>query len=344
MLQWSSAAAPPILQRPTATRLLLQLDAVAADRGDLSLAVSDRGSGDAIARLERELASLRATTERCRRAKRLSRTSLEGGVANAHGSKHYAGVGGRATRALFEAVHEVDSALESLLARPSPSSAAPRSPAFSPVSSPEILVRVRDGEVTIRPIAGTRPRGKTGAEDVANRDSLLADPKERAEHLMLLDLGRNDVGRAAQAGSVRVTDSYTVEFYSHVMHIVSNVVGRLADDKDALDALFAGFPAGTVSGAPKVRACQIIAELEPERRGAYAGGVGYFSPDGSMDSCIVLRTAVVKDGTIHVQAGAGIVADSDPAYEQRECEAKAGAMLAAAKDAVARADEGNFGQ
>ena len=161
-------------------------------------------------------------------------------------------------------------------------------------SSPEILVRVRNDEVTIRPIAGTRPRGKTRAEDAANRDSLLADPKERAEHLMLLDLGRNDVGRAATAGSVRVTDSYTVEFYSHVMHIVSNVVGRLGEDKDALDALFAGFPAGTVSGAPKVRACQIIAELEPERRGAYAGGVGYFSPDGSMDSCIVLRTAVVR--------------------------------------------------
>ncbi len=218
-------------------------------------------------------------------------------------------------------------------------------PGFSLIgSSPEILVRVRDGEVTIRPIAGTRPRGRTGAEDAANRDSLLADPKERAEHLMLLDLGRNDVGRAASAGSVRVTDSYTVEFYSHVMHIVSNVVGRLGDDKDALDALFAGFPAGTVSGAPKVRACQIIAELEPERRGAYAGGVGYFSPDGSMDSCIVLRTAVVKDGTIHVQAGAGIVADSDPAYEQRECEAKAGAMLAAARDAVARAGAGGFGQ
>ena len=218
-------------------------------------------------------------------------------------------------------------------------------PGFSLIgSSPEILVRVRNDEVTIRPIAGTRPRGKTRAEDAANRDSLLADPKERAEHLMLLDLGRNDVGRASTAGSVRVTDSYTVEFYSHVMHIVSNVVGRLGEDKDALDALFAGFPAGTVSGAPKVRACQIIAELEPERRGAYAGGVGYFSPDGSMDSCIVLRTAVVKDGTIHVQAGAGIVADSDPAYEQRECEAKAGAMLAAARDAVARAGEGRFGQ
>ncbi|PZO90492.1 MAG: anthranilate synthase component I [Sphingomonas sanxanigenens] len=211
-------------------------------------------------------------------------------------------------------------------------------------SSPEILVRARDEEVTIRPIAGTRPRGRTAAEDVANRDSLLADPKERAEHLMLLDLGRNDVGRVAAAGSVRVTDSYTIEFYSHVMHIVSNVVGRIAPGKDALDALFAGFPAGTVSGAPKVRACQIIAELEPETRGAYAGGVGYFSPDGSMDSCIVLRTAVVKDGVMHVQAGAGIVADSDPAAEQRECEAKAGALFAAAREAVARAGEAGFGQ
>ncbi|MEH3159200.1 MAG: anthranilate synthase component I [Sphingomonas taxi] len=211
-------------------------------------------------------------------------------------------------------------------------------------SSPEILVRVRDGQVTIRPIAGTRPRGKTAAEDEANRESLLADPKERAEHLMLLDLGRNDVGRTAAPGSVRVTASYGIELYSHVMHIVSNVVGDLSPSADAIDALFAGFPAGTVSGAPKVRACQIIAELEPERRGAYAGGVGYFSPDGSMDSCIVLRTAVVKDGTIHAQAGAGIVADSVPAYEQRECEAKAGAILAAAREAVARAAEGGFGQ
>lgn len=211
-------------------------------------------------------------------------------------------------------------------------------------SSPEILVRVRDGEVTIRPIAGTRPRGKTSAEDEANRTSLLADPKERAEHLMLLDLGRNDTGRVAQAGTVKVTDSYTVEFYSHVMHIVSNVVGRLRPDADALDALFAGFPAGTVSGAPKVRACEIIAELERDQRGPYAGGVGYFSPDGSMDSCIVLRTAIVKDGTMHVTAGAGIVADSDPAYEQRECEAKAGALFAAAREAVARATEPGFGQ
>jgi anthranilate synthase component 1 len=211
-------------------------------------------------------------------------------------------------------------------------------------SSPEILVRARDGEITIRPIAGTRPRGKTAAEDEANRTSLLADPKERAEHLMLLDLGRNDVGRAAEAGSVRVTDSYTVEYYSHVMHIVSNVVGRLAPGSDALDALFAGFPAGTVSGAPKVRACQIIAELEQETRGPYAGGVGYFSPDGSMDSCIVLRTALVKDGVMHVQAGAGIVADSDPAYEQRECEAKSGALFAAAREAIARASEPGYGQ
>ncbi|MES2988914.1 MAG: chorismate-binding protein [Pseudomonadota bacterium] len=211
-------------------------------------------------------------------------------------------------------------------------------------SSPEILVRARDGEVTIRPIAGTRPRGKTAAEDAENRDSLLADPKERAEHLMLLDLGRNDVGRAAEAGSVRVTDSYAVEFYSHVMHIVSNVVGKLKAGSDALDALFAGFPAGTVSGAPKVRACEIIAELEPETRGPYAGGVGYFSPDGSMDSCIVLRTALVKDGVMHVQAGAGIVADSVPEYEQRECEAKAGALFAAAREAVSRASEPGFGQ
>ncbi len=211
-------------------------------------------------------------------------------------------------------------------------------------SSPEILVRVRDGEITIRPIAGTRPRGRTASEDEANRASLLADPKERAEHLMLLDLGRNDTGRVAEAGSVRVTDSYTVEFYSHVMHIVSNVVGRLSPRHDAIDALFAGFPAGTVSGAPKVRACQIIAELEPEKRGAYAGGVGYFSPDGSMDSCIVLRTAIVKDGTMHVQAGAGIVADSDPVYEQRECEAKAGALLAAAREAIRRAGDVGYGQ
>ncbi|WP_341712000.1 anthranilate synthase component I [Erythrobacter sp.] len=218
-------------------------------------------------------------------------------------------------------------------------------PGFAVVgSSPEILVRVRDGEVTIRPIAGTRPRGATLAEDRLAEQSLLADPKERAEHLMLLDLGRNDVGRVAESGTVTVTESFTVERYSHVMHIVSNVVGRLASDKDALEALFAGFPAGTVSGAPKIRACEIIAELEPATRGPYAGGVGYFAPDGSVDSCIVLRTAVIKDGTMHVQAGAGIVADSEPAYEQRECEAKAGALLAAAREAVRLAQEPGFGQ
>ena len=200
-------------------------------------------------------------------------------------------------------------------------------------SSPEILVRVRGGEVTIRPIAGTRPRGADALDDKRNEAELLADPKERAEHLMLLDLGRNDVGRVARGDSVRVTDSYSVERYSHVMHIVSNVVGQLAPGRDAIDALFAGFPAGTVSGAPKLRACQIICELEAERRGAYAGGVGYFAPDGGLDSCIVLRTAVVKDDLMHVQAGAGIVADSDPDLEQAECEAKAGALLAAARAA-----------
>ena len=212
-------------------------------------------------------------------------------------------------------------------------------------SSPEILVRVRDGEVTIRPIAGTRPRGASPEQDRTNEAELLADPKERAEHLMLLDLGRNDVGRVAETGTVKVTESFTVERYSHVMHIVSNVVGRLdTANHDAIDAVFAGFPAGTVSGAPKVRAAEIIAELEPETRGAYAGGVGYFAPDGNLDSCIVLRTGVVKDGMLHVQAGAGIVADSDPAYEQRECEAKAGALIAAAREAVRVASEAGFGQ
>jgi anthranilate synthase component 1 len=218
-------------------------------------------------------------------------------------------------------------------------------PGFAVIgSSPEILVRARDGEVSIRPIAGTRPRGATDAEDEANRLSLLADPKERAEHLMLLDLGRNDVGRVAEGGSVRVTESFAVERYSHVMHLVSNVTGRQRAGTDAIDALLAGFPAGTVSGAPKVRAMEIIAELEPEKRGPYAGGVGYFAPDGGMDSCIILRTAVVRDGVMHVTAGAGIVADSDPASEQRECEAKAGALLAAARAALEAAAEARHGQ
>lgn len=218
-------------------------------------------------------------------------------------------------------------------------------PGFAIVgSSPEILVRVRDGEVTVRPIAGTRPRGATEEEDRAAETELLADAKERAEHLMLLDLGRNDVGRVASKGSVTVTDSFTIERYSHVMHIVSQVTGTLDSARDAVDALFAGFPAGTVSGAPKIRACQIVAELEPEARGAYAGGVGYFAPDGSIDSCIVLRTAVVKDGVMHVQAGAGIVADSDPDYEARECAAKAGALRAAAAEAFRIAGEAGYGQ
>lgn len=218
-------------------------------------------------------------------------------------------------------------------------------PGFAVIgSSPEILVRARNGEVTIRPIAGTRPRGATPEADDANAQSLLADPKELAEHLMLLDLGRNDVGRVSAAGSVRVTERFTIERYSHVMHIVSNVVGRRRADCDAIDAMLAGFPAGTVSGAPKVRAMQIIAELEAEKRGPYAGGIAYFGPDGDVDSCIVLRTAVVKDGMMHVTAGAGIVADSDPAGEQRECEAKAGALLAAARAAIAAAQEAGYGQ
>ncbi len=211
-------------------------------------------------------------------------------------------------------------------------------------SSPEILVRVRDGDVTIRPIAGTRPRGRDAVDDARLRDELLADPKELAEHLMLLDLGRNDVGRVAAPGSVVVTDRFGVEFYSHVMHIVSNVRGALDPARDAIDALLAGFPAGTVSGAPKVRAMEVIHDLEAEKRGPYAGGVGYFSPDGSMDSCIVLRTAVVKDGVMHVQAGAGVVADSVPASEDAECRAKAGALFAAAREALARAAEAGFGQ
>mgnify|MGYP003333594397 CR=1 FL=1 len=200
-------------------------------------------------------------------------------------------------------------------------------------SSPEILVRMRDDTVTIRPIAGTRPRGATPHEDKAMEDELLADPKERAEHLMLLDLGRNDVGRVATIGTVNVTDQFFVERYSHVMHIVSNVEGKLSNEHDALDALVAGFPAGTVSGAPKVRAMEIIDELEKEKRGLYAGCVGYFSAAGEMDSCIVLRTALVKDGTMYVQAGAGIVADSDPAAEQTECVNKAKALFRAAEEA-----------
>ncbi|MEZ5919959.1 MAG: anthranilate synthase component I [Parvularculaceae bacterium] len=204
-------------------------------------------------------------------------------------------------------------------------------------SSPEILVRVRDGEVTIRPIAGTRWRGATPKEDADLAAELLADPKERAEHLMLLDLGRNDVGRSSEIGSVEVTEQFTIERYSHVMHIVSNVKGKLRDGLHPVDAVAAGFPAGTVTGAPKIRAMEIIDELEKEARGPYGGCIGYFSADGNVDTCIALRTAVVKDGVLHVQAGAGIVADSDPAAEQRECEIKSKALFAAA-DAARRSD------
>jgi anthranilate synthase component I len=211
-------------------------------------------------------------------------------------------------------------------------------------SSPEILVRVRDGKVTIRPIAGTRPRGASPEEDKALAAELLDDAKERAEHLMLLDLGRNDVGRVAEVGSVRVTDSFFLEYYSQVMHIVSNVEGRLASNFDAVDALMAGFPAGTVSGAPKVRAMEIIDELEDATRGPYAGCVGYFSADGEMDSCIVLRTSVVKDGTMYVQAGAGVVADSVPEREQAECVSKARALFKAADEAVRFAARAKRGQ
>jgi anthranilate synthase component 1 len=211
-------------------------------------------------------------------------------------------------------------------------------------SSPEILVRVRKGEVTIRPIAGTRPRGATPDEDKALAKELLADTKERAEHLMLLDLGRNDVGRVAEVGSVRVTDSFFLEYYSQVMHIVSNVEGTLDPRHDAVDALMAGFPAGTVSGAPKVRAMEIIDELEDAARGIYAGCVGYFSADGEMDSCIVLRTSVVKDGVMYVQAGAGLVADSVPEREQAECVSKAGALFKAADEAVRFAARAKRGQ
>jgi len=211
-------------------------------------------------------------------------------------------------------------------------------------SSPEILVRVRDNKVTIRPIAGTRWRGATAEADAALAADLLADPKERAEHLMLLDLGRNDVGRVAEIGTVTVTDKFFVERYSHVMHIVSNVEGKLDRRHDVVAALAAGFPAGTVSGAPKVRAMEIIDELEKDKRGIYAGCIGYFGASGEMDTCIVLRTSVVKDGKMHVQAGAGIVFDSDPGYEHRECVNKARALFRAAEEAVRFASAARRGQ
>ncbi|VDC32930.1 anthranilate synthase component I [Pseudogemmobacter humi] len=199
-------------------------------------------------------------------------------------------------------------------------------------ASPEILVRLRDGEVTIRPIAGTRKRGATPEEDKALEEDLLADRKELAEHLMLLDLGRNDVGRVAKIGTVRPTEKFVIERYSHVMHIVSNVVGEIREGEDALSALLAGLPAGTVSGAPKVRAMEIIDELEPEKRGVYGGGCGYFAANGEMDFCIALRTAVLKDQKLYIQAGGGVVYDSDPEAEYQETVNKSNALRRAAED------------
>jgi anthranilate synthase component 1 len=218
-------------------------------------------------------------------------------------------------------------------------------PGFSIVgSSPEILVRLRDGKVTIRPIAGTRPRGATPEKDAALAEELMGDPKERAEHLMLLDLGRNDVGRVAKTGAVKVTGSFFIERYSHVMHLVSNVEGDIRPGLDAVDALSAGLPAGTLSGAPKIRAMQIIDEFEKEKRGPYGGAVGYFAADGSMDTCIVLRTALVKDGMMYVQAGGGVVADSEPEAEYQETVNKARALMAAAEEAVRFASAAKKGQ
>lgn len=207
-------------------------------------------------------------------------------------------------------------------------------------SSPEILVRVADGEVTVRPIAGTRKRGATVAEDLANEQDLLADPKEVAEHLMLIDLGRNDVGRISEAGSVQLTEKMIIERYSHVMHIVSNVTGKLRADVTAMDALKAAFPAGTLSGAPKIRAMEIIDELEPVKRGIYGGAVGYWSWNGDMDVAIAIRTAVVKSGELIMQAGAGVVADSVPQSEWQETLSKSRAIFKAAQ----LVSEGLYGQ
>jgi anthranilate synthase component 1 len=206
-------------------------------------------------------------------------------------------------------------------------------------SSPEVMARVVDREVTVRPLAGTRPRGKTPADDERLAAELLADPKERAEHVMLVDLGRNDVGRVAQFGSVRLTDLMVVEHYSHVMHLSSNVQGTLRSDLQPMDAFRACLPAGTVSGAPKVRAMEIIDELEPTRRGPYAGAVGYFDYRGNMDTCITLRTMVICGGKVYVQAGAGLVADSDPASEYAETVNKAKALVAAIEITMRRQAE-----
>lgn len=207
-------------------------------------------------------------------------------------------------------------------------------------SSPEILVRLREGKMTVRPLAGTRPRGKTEAEDLALEKDLLADQKEIAEHLMLIDLGRNDVGRVSIPGSVKVTERFVIERFSHVMHISSNVEGMLKPELEALDALVAAFPAGTLTGAPKIRAMEIIDEVEHTRRATYAGCIGYFGAGGDMDTCIGLRMAVVKDGVMHVQAGCGVVADSVPQSEYEETQHKARAVFRAAEEALKMARTG----
>ena len=221
---------------------------------------------------------------------------------------------------------------------PSPFMFYVRTPAVTLVgSSPEVMCRVMDGITTVRPLAGTRPRGKSKREDEQLAEELLADPKERAEHVMLVDLGRNDVGRVAKYGTIELSDVMCVERYSHVMHISSNVQGELREDLTAMDALKACLPAGTVSGAPKVRAMEIIDEIEPHRRGPYAGAVGYIDYSGNMDTCIALRTLVFAGDKIYIQAGAGIVADSQPSLEYQETLNKAGAMLKAIEATVARA-------
>jgi len=201
-------------------------------------------------------------------------------------------------------------------------------------SSPEILVRLRDGKITIRPLAGTRPRGATPTEDAALEQQLINDPKERAEHLMLIDLGRNDVGRVAKTGSVKLTESFVIERYSHVMHIVSEVQGDLREGLSYMDVLKATFPAGTVSGAPKIRALEIIQELEPHKRNIYAGAIGYIGWWGDADTAIAIRTAVIQDGRLHVQAGGGIVYDSDPATEWEETMNKGRALFRAVAQAA----------
>jgi len=234
----------------------------------------------------------------------------------------------------FEAI-ELYRVLRSM--NPSPYSFYMQMDGFALVgSSPEILVRAREGKATVRPIAGTRKRGADESEDENLAKDLLSDEKELAEHLMLIDLGRNDIGRVAKTGTVKVTEREVIEYYSHVMHIVSNVEGELKENVDALDAVIAGFPVGTVSGAPKIRAMEIIDELEKERRSFYAGGVGYFSADGSVDMCIALRTGLVKDGVLYVQAGGGVVSDSDPEAEYQESCNKARALIAAAEEVARR--------